>query len=253
MSTSSNVTLAWHTETAFHPHKPRYLLLLCLRGDRRRATMLCSVAHVPPAPRRGDDRDPAPSRGSAPGPTNRSSNRVPPVRSARRWRSSPATGEQPTFTYDEDLMVGIDAGAASRTRPARRRRARPRVVDRARSRRPARRRQRAASCTAARRSAARFDGTDRWLQRAFVVADLAPSCRGTRRPHHHDRVSDPARLDADADAGSEQLRDRVDPEAGECADDRPVDADELQVGPEQQLEPPRGLVGVPPRDRAADE
>ena len=23
--------------------------------------------------------------------------------------------------------------------------------------------------------AARFDGTDRWLQRAFVVADLAPS------------------------------------------------------------------------------
>ena len=34
---------------------------------------------------------------------------------------------------------------------------------------------------------------------------------------------------------------------------RPVDADELQVGPEQQLEPPRGLVGVPTCDRAADE
>ena len=23
----------FHTEAAFHPHRPRYLLLLCLRGD----------------------------------------------------------------------------------------------------------------------------------------------------------------------------------------------------------------------------
>ena len=98
--------------------------------------------------------------------------------------------------------------------------------------------------------AARFDGTDRWLQRAFVVADLALSSA-----EHAGRIittrSDPARRIADA--GSEQLPDRVDTQAGECADDRPVDADELQVGPEQQLEPPRGLVGVPPCDRPADE
>src|SRR5262245_11730471 len=38
VSSSSTVTLAWHTETAFHPHKPRYLLLLCLRGDPHAVT-----------------------------------------------------------------------------------------------------------------------------------------------------------------------------------------------------------------------
>ena len=32
-STSSRSNLMFHTETAFHPHRPRYLLLLCLRGD----------------------------------------------------------------------------------------------------------------------------------------------------------------------------------------------------------------------------
>ena len=34
---------------------------------------------------------------------------------------------------------------------------------------------------------ARFDGTDRWLQRTFVVADLAPSAadRDGPRDHHH--------------------------------------------------------------------
>ena len=36
VSTSSNVTLDFHTETAFHPEKPHYLLLLCLRGDPTR-------------------------------------------------------------------------------------------------------------------------------------------------------------------------------------------------------------------------
>lgn len=33
ISTSSKVTLALHTETAFHPYKPDYVMLLCLRGD----------------------------------------------------------------------------------------------------------------------------------------------------------------------------------------------------------------------------
>ena len=61
VSTSSNVTLAWHTETAFHPHKPRYLLLLCLRGDAAAATLAVLGRALPPAPRRRDDRDPAPA------------------------------------------------------------------------------------------------------------------------------------------------------------------------------------------------
>ena len=33
ISTSSKVLLALHTETAFHPYKPDYVMLLCLRGD----------------------------------------------------------------------------------------------------------------------------------------------------------------------------------------------------------------------------
>ena len=48
ISTSSDVQLAFHTETAFHPHRARYLLLLCLRGDRGAATTLCSYDTVGP-------------------------------------------------------------------------------------------------------------------------------------------------------------------------------------------------------------
>jgi hypothetical protein len=38
MSTSSKVELELHTETAFHPYKPDYVMLLCLRGDENAAT-----------------------------------------------------------------------------------------------------------------------------------------------------------------------------------------------------------------------
>jgi L-asparagine oxygenase len=38
MSTSSKVELELHTETAFHPYKPDYVMLLCLRGDDNAAT-----------------------------------------------------------------------------------------------------------------------------------------------------------------------------------------------------------------------
>lgn len=33
ISTSSKVRLAMHTETSFHPYRPSYVMLLCLRGD----------------------------------------------------------------------------------------------------------------------------------------------------------------------------------------------------------------------------
>ena len=110
LSTSSSVVLEWHTETAFHPHKPRYLLLLCLRGDPAARTMLCSIAHVLP------HLDPA---------------TIAILREAR-FRTRPdasfleegtvgelgppmtvVTGNaaELTFTYDEDLMVGTDAAA----------------------------------------------------------------------------------------------------------------------------------------------
>src|SRR3954449_1135975 len=42
-STSSRVNLMFHTEAAFHPHRPRYLLLHCLRGDPAARTTVASV------------------------------------------------------------------------------------------------------------------------------------------------------------------------------------------------------------------
>lgn len=38
ISSSSKVVLELHTETAFHPFKPDFILLLCLRGDESAAT-----------------------------------------------------------------------------------------------------------------------------------------------------------------------------------------------------------------------
>ena len=48
VSTSSRVELMFHTEAAFHPHRPRFLLLLCLRGDVNAATTLSSIHEVLP-------------------------------------------------------------------------------------------------------------------------------------------------------------------------------------------------------------
>lgn len=49
---------------------------------------------------------------------------------------------------------------------------------------------------------------------------------------------------------SQQLRDRVDDQPHERADQRAVDPDELQVAPDLQLQAPAGLGRVPARDRA---
>ncbi len=51
-STSSRSNLMFHTETAFHPHRPRYLLLLCLRGDPAARTTLASVHDIVDVARR---------------------------------------------------------------------------------------------------------------------------------------------------------------------------------------------------------
>lgn len=169
VSTSSSVTLAFHTETAFHPHKPRYLLLLCLRGDPAASTLLCSIDDV----------------------RTRLDPEIVDVLRQPRFRTRPdesflepgAVGafgprmrilDDDVFTYDEDLMAGTDAEAQA---------ALDRlgevvheaatavvleagdllVIDNHRvvhGRSP---------------FAARFDGTDRWLQRTFVVTDLEAS------------------------------------------------------------------------------
>jgi L-asparagine oxygenase len=46
ISTSSKVELALHTETAFHPYKPDYVLLFCLRGDPNAVTTYANVDDI---------------------------------------------------------------------------------------------------------------------------------------------------------------------------------------------------------------
>lgn len=177
VSTSSTVTLAWHTETAFHPHKPRYLLLFCLRADPGAVTTLASVHDIvdrldgasrailrePRFRTRPDESFLAPGSEGALGPSF-----------AVLASCDGDDTDDICFTYDEELTEGIDADAAVALDALQRA-----VTDAAISlvltrgdllivdnhvtvhgRGPFR---------------ARFDGTDRWLQRAFVVDDLTPS------------------------------------------------------------------------------
>jgi L-asparagine oxygenase len=46
ISTSSKVELGLHTETAFHPYKPDYVILLCLRGDPKAITTYASLPDI---------------------------------------------------------------------------------------------------------------------------------------------------------------------------------------------------------------
>jgi L-asparagine oxygenase len=177
VSTSSKVPLMFHTEAAFHPFRPRYLLLLCLRGDPAARTTLSSIFEVLP----------------------QLSPIVVDVLFQHRFRTAVdesylhgrdnslgapmavLTGDRsrPTMVFDADLMVGTDSEADDAVRTL-------------------------ADATAAHHTSValeagdllivdntiavhgrspftpRFDGTDRWLQRTFVVSDLAPSA-GDRR------------------------------------------------------------------------
>lgn len=172
VSTSSRTELMFHTEAAFHPHRPRYLLLLCLRGDLEAHTTLASINDVlPHLPadvveilfqarfRTAVDESYLHGRSNALGAPM-------PVLSGDRQR--------PSMVFDADLMVGTDAAADDALRSlgdavAAHRRSITLaagdllVVDNnvaVHGRTP---------------FTPRFDGTDRWLQRTFVVADLAPS------------------------------------------------------------------------------
>lgn len=48
ISTSSKSELALHTETAFHPYKPDFVLLLCLRGDFNAKTTYANLSDIMP-------------------------------------------------------------------------------------------------------------------------------------------------------------------------------------------------------------
>jgi L-asparagine oxygenase len=171
----------FHTETAFHPHRPRYLLLLCLRGDQAAHTTIASVHDIV------DALDPAHRADTIAamfeprfrtavdasfldGRTNELGPLMPLVS---------GTLAEPTFVFDADLTVGVDPYAEFVVREVRA------AIDRCQTsvvleagdllvidnnvvvhgRSP---------------FAARFDGNDRWLQRSFVVSDLAPSAADRR-------------------------------------------------------------------------
>ena len=171
-STSSRSNLMFHTETAFHPHRPRYLLLLCLRGDPAAHTTLASVHDImdhlsedmvevmfQPRFRTAVDASFLAGRANELGPAR-------PLVTGTR--------DEPTFIFDADLTVGTDAVAEDVLVAVRSAIAEVEtsvvlepgdllVVDN--------------NVAVHGRSpfSARFDGTDRWLQRSFVVTDLAPS------------------------------------------------------------------------------
>ena len=176
-STSSRVELMFHTEAAFHPHRPRYLLLLCLRGDPSAATTLASIHEVLP-------QLPAAVVEVLFEPRFRTAVDESYLHGRRNVLGAPMavlTGDRgrPAMVLDADLMVGTDATADDALRVL-------------------------GGAVAAHHTAVvlepgdllivdngaavhgrspftpRFDGTDRWLQRTFVVADLRAS-EGERR------------------------------------------------------------------------
>ena len=172
VSTSSKVQLMFHTEAAFHPHRPKYLLLLCLRGDENAYTTLSSIFEVLPnldervidtlfQPRFRTAIDESYLHG-------RSNVLGPPMPVLRGERT------RPTMVFDADLMVGIDEEAddALRTLSAAVEAQHTGVA------------LQAGDLLVVDNNVAvhgrspyqpRFDGYDRWLQRSMVVADLAAS------------------------------------------------------------------------------
>jgi L-asparagine oxygenase len=169
VSTSSDSVLAFHTETSFHPHRPHFLLLLCLRGDAAARTTLCTLDAIrraldpvtldvlsQPKFRTGVDESFCSS-----GHTDWTTHAMPVI-------------DGDTLVYDGELTVGIDAAGSAALQTL------ATVIERE---------QESVVLTAGDllvvdnhravhgRSPfpARFDGTDRWLQRTFVVDDLAPS------------------------------------------------------------------------------
>jgi L-asparagine oxygenase len=171
VSTSSNVTLEFHTETAFHPYKPHYLLLLCLRGDPDAATLLCSISAALDLL----DADTVAVLRQPRFRTRPDASFLASLDAVGEFGPATpiltGTAERPTFTFDADLMTGIDPVAQAAIEALRNavRQAHLGVVLEVgdllivdnhvavHGRSP---------------FAARYDGTDRWVQRTFVVDEL---------------------------------------------------------------------------------
>lgn len=178
MSTSSRSNLMFHTETAFHPHRPRYLALFCLRGNAEAHTTMASVfdivAELPDSmvaamfePRFRTAVDA--SFRTAAGDANDAPTSDLPTHSLLS-----GTLAEPTFVFDADLTTGTDPEAVDVVAAIIEAIGQVQtsvvltpgdllVIDN--------------NLAVHGRSpfTASFDGTDRWLQRAFIVSDLAPS------------------------------------------------------------------------------
>lgn len=172
VSTSSKVDLMFHTEAAFHPHRPKYLLLLCLRGDTQAITTLSSIFEVLPLlPQRTVDTLFEPRFRTAvdesylDGRTNVLGDPMAVLRGSRL---------RPSMVFDADLMVGTDAEADEALQALATVVAQHHtglaleagdllVVDN--------------DVAVHGRSSyePRWDGYDRWIQRAMAVTDLSPS------------------------------------------------------------------------------
>jgi len=172
VSTSSKVQLMFHTEAAFHPHRPKYLMLLCLRGDANAITTLSSIFEVlPRLPERvvetlfqprfrtAVDESYLHGRSNVLGAPM-------PVLSGER--------DRPTMVFDADLMVGTDQEADDALR------ALSAVVEQHHTGLALE----AGDLLVVDNNVAvhgrspyqpRFDGYDRWLQRSMAVTDLAAS------------------------------------------------------------------------------
>lgn len=172
LSTSSGVELAFHTETAFHPVRPHYLLLLCLRGDANAATTLCSVDDLV-RELSTETIDVLRQTWFRCGVDESFGTGSPWFTAPHAVLSTDVHGVH-TLRFDGDLTFGLnqpaEAAVAHLNNAIHRARSAVTlaggdllIIDNHRSvhgRSP---------------FTARFDGTDRWLQRTFVIDDLGPS------------------------------------------------------------------------------
>lgn len=171
ISSSSSIDLQMHTETAFHPYKPDWVILGCVKGDKRAETLYATLDEIlyeldEPTLwelRQGDfvtSMDASFMRKGEPD----KQYVVRPVSGVGDW----------TLTYDADLMTPLTdqaAKALGKLAQAVRRRTRSVVLGTGdilvlnnrttvHGRKPFK---------------ARYDGTDRWLKRILVRDELPPA------------------------------------------------------------------------------
>ena len=172
VSTSSRTTLMFHTEASFHPLRPRWLLLLCLRGDASAKTTLVSVYDI--LPRLSETTRQVLSEARFETGIDESYAGVRSAATTSAHSVLYGTPSDPHILFDADLTKGTDPDAdralvelnqviADTQGGAVLESGDLLIIDNT------------VSVHGRSPFKARFDGTDRWLQRTFVVADLS-SC-----------------------------------------------------------------------------